>query len=479
MKILSLVFMLLQFHLLTAQINDNQFAHLNDTIIAKYNRADFKSIYSLGSDNFKMMQGPEDFVNQLSNFFKETGKIKGTELNTKYPTGRSFKWTGEKKNLRFDFISATGKDISEYNLNDFIEQPNSASKKILTDNHLTNNIDSIVQKNALIYMSDTNSVGLSIGILKDSKTYTYNYGEIKKGTRLLPKSTTFYELGSITKTFVGMLLAKAVVERKVKLTDDIRRYLKGDYPNLEYNGHPIQLVNLANHTSGLPNWTINRPDSLDNLQPFNQHLFYEKYTLNDLLRDLHNIKLDTVPGIRFNYSAAGINTLIIILQNIYSKPFEQLTREYFGARFGMRDTKKTLTKSEINRFVTGYDERRYAVPFFLQNTAALGPGLVSTVQDMLKYISYNLQEKSEAVKLSHQHIYTLVNDYALALCWMLNKNWQGDNYVFHNGSGWGCISACTIYPTKSTGFIIFVNEKVSQERVGALERNLSSALNEE
>jgi len=54
MKILLVVFMLLQFHLLTAQINDNQFAQLNDTIIARYNKADFKSIYNLGSDNFKM-----------------------------------------------------------------------------------------------------------------------------------------------------------------------------------------------------------------------------------------------------------------------------------------------------------------------------------------------------------------------------------------------------------------------------------------
>lgn len=318
-----------------------------------------------------------------------------------------------------------------------------------------------------------------LAYLKTGKHTTYNYGEVEKGTNQLPTSKTFYELGSITKTFVGILLAKAVVEKKVKLTDDIRKYLKGKYPNLEYRGNPIQLTHLANHSSGLPNWTINRPDSLDNLKPYEQHLFYEKYTFKDLKKDLHTVKLDILPGVRFNYSAEGINTLIIILENIYSKSFEQLAKEYFGKQFGMTDTKKILWQTEIRRFVTGYDERGFTVPYFVQNTAALGPELASTIQDMLKYISYNVQEKNEVLKLSHQKTLTLINDYGLGLCWMMNKNWQGENYLFHNGQGWGCLSTCTFYPKRSTGFIILVNEKVSQERVGALERNLSSALNEE
>lgn len=477
-KISLILLFVLQFNLLFSQDRATEFTKLNDTIIARYNRADYNSIYALGNDNFRMAQGQEDFKNQITSLYKQTGKIKETVSIQEYENGRSFKWIGEKRNLRFDFSTKTGSDINEFNISDFIEQPYSAGKKVLTDNKLKTHIDSIVNNNALIYMLDPKSVGLSIGIFKDGKTYTYNYGEVKKGTNQLPTSKTFYELGSITKTFVGILLAKAVVEKKVKLTDDIRKYLKGKYPNLEYKGNPIQLTHLANHSSGLPYWTINRPDSLDNLKPYDQHLFYEKYTLKDLAKDLHNVKLDTLPGVRFNYSAAGINTLIIILENIYSKSFEQLAKDYFGKQFGMTDTKKVLSQTEIKRFVTGYDERDFTVPYFVQNTAALGPELASTVQDMLKYISYNVQEKNEVLKLSHQKTFTLINDYGLGLGWMMNKNWQGDNYVFHNGQGWGCMSTCTFYPKWQTGFVIFVNEKISQEKVGALERNLSEALNQ-
>jgi CubicO group peptidase (beta-lactamase class C family) len=51
---------------------------------------------------------------------------------------------------------------------------------------------------------------------------------------------------------VSTLLAQAVLEKKASLQDDIRKFLPGSYPNLQWNGAPIRLVNLANHTSGLP-----------------------------------------------------------------------------------------------------------------------------------------------------------------------------------------------------------------------------------
>jgi CubicO group peptidase (beta-lactamase class C family) len=73
----------------------------------------------------------------------------------------------------------------------------------------------------------------------------------------LPSQNTVYEIGSITKTFVSFYLANAVLEHKVSLDDDIRKYLKESYPNLEYNGAPIQLVHLANTTSLLPDWLPN------------------------------------------------------------------------------------------------------------------------------------------------------------------------------------------------------------------------------
>ncbi len=163
-KTLLTLLLILQFNLLFSQDRTTEFAKLNDTIIARYNRADYNSIYTLGNDNFKMAQGQEDFKNLLTSLYKQTGTIKETVSIQEYENGRRFKWIGEKRNLRFDVSTKTGSDINEFNISDFIEQPYSLGKKVLSDNKLKTHIDSIVNNNALIYMLDPKSVGLSIGI---------------------------------------------------------------------------------------------------------------------------------------------------------------------------------------------------------------------------------------------------------------------------------------------------------------------------
>src|SRR5687768_3500152 len=76
-------------------------------------------------------------------------------------------------------------------------------------------IDTEVHRAASVFMENPARVGLSVGILKDGKTYTYHYGTAVKGKNMLPSDHTLYEIGSITKTITGTLLASAVVENKV------------------------------------------------------------------------------------------------------------------------------------------------------------------------------------------------------------------------------------------------------------------------
>jgi CubicO group peptidase (beta-lactamase class C family) len=107
-------------------------------------------------------------------------------------------------------------------------------KPVLTDNPLKDHLDSAVHKGAMVYMQNAGTVGLSIGVYKNGRNYIYNYGESVKGSGRLPTPDQMFNLGSVAKTFVGTMLAEAVLENKTRLTDDIRLYLPGKYPNLEY-----------------------------------------------------------------------------------------------------------------------------------------------------------------------------------------------------------------------------------------------------
>ncbi|GLU52659.1 serine hydrolase [Dyadobacter frigoris] len=70
----------------------------------------------------------------------------------------------------------------------------------------------------------------------------------------MPNTHSIFGIGSISKTFAVLLLAKAAIENKVKLDDDVRKYLDGEYPNLEYQGQPVKLFHLISHVSRLRMW---------------------------------------------------------------------------------------------------------------------------------------------------------------------------------------------------------------------------------
>ena len=114
--------------------------------------------------------------------------------------------------------------------------------------------DALIKRLGEDFMKDPASVGLSIGFFNNGESYFYNFGTTEKGKALPPSQNTVYEIGSITKTFTSLVLANAVSEGKVRLDDDIRKYLEGNYLNLEYEGKGITLAELVNGTSGLPNF---------------------------------------------------------------------------------------------------------------------------------------------------------------------------------------------------------------------------------
>lgn len=102
------------------------------------------------------------------------------------------------------------------------------------DNPMKTRLDSVVNKAANLYLSKPGRMGISIGITKHKGTWRYNYGKIAPGSNESPSSNSIYEIGSITKTFTGLLVAKAIVEGRISLNDDICKYLPESFPNLIY-----------------------------------------------------------------------------------------------------------------------------------------------------------------------------------------------------------------------------------------------------
>ena len=126
-------------------------------------------------------------------------------------------------------------------------------------------MDTIVNHAAESFINGKPWLAFSAGAVKDGVTRSYNYGTIQKGKNIPPTGENIYEIGSITKTFGSLILAHAVLEGRVKLDDDIRKYLRDGYPNLQYGKEPIRLIHLVNLTSRLPDNLPDMPEAFKNV----------------------------------------------------------------------------------------------------------------------------------------------------------------------------------------------------------------------
>jgi CubicO group peptidase (beta-lactamase class C family) len=342
------------------------------------------------------------------------------------------------------------------------------SKVPLSDNPLKTKLDSAVHQAAVAYLKDSTAHGIVIGITDHDQKHYYQYGEIKG---------LYYNIGSVAKTFVGTMLAQAVIEKKAALQDDIRKYLPGLYPNLPYKGAPIRLVDLANHTSGLPGtfhqYPANAMSGLKGKSLAEQAAFFATYRADSLLLDLHHLAPDTIPGTRFRYNSSAYMLLTLVLERIYQKPYQEIVTDYLQKHLGMLQTKPILTAAELKTAAQGHDRNNKPVAYINLEGYFIGPSMNSTLSDMVSYLEAQLAEKDPAIRLTHQRTFGKPGSFGLGLSWMMNRE-NGRPYLYHDGNTkMGFNTLCTIYPKDKLGIVIMVNDVTSQEKVGKMENAIS------
>jgi serine-type D-Ala-D-Ala carboxypeptidase/endopeptidase len=318
---------------------------------------------------------------------------------------------------------------------------------------------SLIEQLGNRFMLRPGSVGLSIGVLIDGTSTFYDFGKIAKGTSEVPDENTIYEIGSISKTMTGTLLAQAVVDKKMNLDDDIRKYLKGEYPNLEYAGQPISIKHLLNHSSGLPFQLPIKPDdfqsmSADKSRRLNQT--QQAYSKQDLLDDLHKIQLERAPGKTLSYSNTAAQLLGYILEQVDHSPYDQLLEKELATPLALTRTGVAFDADTENR-AKGYSANGAEMPYAPRSLAAAG-AISSTTSDLLKYARFHLDERRPTVALSHDPTWGDLKYYAIGLNWQMEKKEHAPRRLWQSGGTGGFSSLLAIYPEAKIGIVILANE---------------------
>jgi serine-type D-Ala-D-Ala carboxypeptidase/endopeptidase len=307
------------------------------------------------------------------------------------------------------------------------------------------------------YMALPQTCAISIGVLQNGKRTYYNYGETARGSARLPDQQSVFEAGSITKTFTGLLLARAIAEKKVKPEDDIRDYLPGHYPNLAYGNTPITLLHLANHSSGLPRIPANlfTQENFDSLNP------YKNYTEKMLYQDLRLLVIDQPPGSSSNYSNYGMAVLGKILEKVYKKKYSELVQEMILNPLNMKNSCIDLTPELGKKLVPGYSAAGTGTKHWDLGVFQPAGALHTGTEDMLNFLNYQLLEPDTACKLSHQTSFEKKEKVALA--WQIRTGKSTGDLYWHNGATYGFSSFCGFIPGVNSALVILANASASTD----------------
>lgn len=344
-------------------------------------------------------------------------------------------------------------------------------RPVASDNPLRSRLDSLVDKCVQRYFQDKRAVGLSIALVQNGKPHFYNYGETKAGNGQRPDNRIIYEIGSMTKTFTGIILAQAILDKKIGLEDDIRKYLKGSYPNLNYKGTAIRIKDLANHTSRItrifPNmWERPSYDSLNPLSNYSRKLLYE---------GLHQMKVDTLPGKIYSYSNMAVALLGTILEDAYGQDYFSLVSKNILKPYQMRDTRIDIGSLPSGRIAWPHNTPRQQVSLWdLGEVPAMG-ALRSTTADLVNYINANNAETNPAIKLSHQRTFGTDQE-GMGLNWFIHSSPNGYRILEHGGGTGGSRSSLDCFPQLNAGLVILTNSLANRND---LEKDLVAILAEQ
>ncbi|HEX7928521.1 MAG TPA: serine hydrolase domain-containing protein [bacterium] len=300
-------------------------------------------------------------------------------------------------------------------------------------------------------MKANGAVGVVMGIYKDGETQVLGYGEVVKGGGKQPDGDTVYEVGSITKTFTGILLAEQVLAGQMKLEAPVQDYLPANVRLPSVPGGPVTVRQLVTHNGGFPH----RPD---NMQPYDPANPYAKYTDEALYTYLAAYKPAFKLG-GYHYSNLGMGLAGHLVQRQTGQGYAELVAARITGPLGMKDTGPVPTPDMQQRLAPGYSGKLQRIkPWDAAPAFAGAVGIRSTVNDLLKYTRANLSPDDSplgrAIALSHQKQGIRDQGKPIAIAWRMSANGQ---VLIHGGRTAGYRAWIAVMPSRQLGVVLLAN----------------------
>lgn len=342
--------------------------------------------------------------------------------------------------------------------------------------------------------------GYGVAIVsKDSTLFAKGYGlsDVESGTPYT--INTLQNIGSVSKTLIGVALLKAQEMGKLNLNDPINKHLDFEVINPSYKNDPILIWHLATHTGTINDtglydkkayYLINKNDlsseaikgQSEEFQTLDNKVTMKEYLENFLSTDgIWYGKKNFVkkkPGTKYEYSNVGATLAAQVLEEATEMSYDEFTQQYILTPLRMKSSGWSFDTIDKNQHSKLYNDRSQELPNYSLVTYPDG-GLITNLMDFSAYLSELMKGYYGEGTLLKKESYTTIFDERLPKKTSPKKANSYDDefnsgifmgytpkgYLGHTGSDPGISSFMFFDPELQIGHIVMLNTSLYGDAV--------------
>jgi CubicO group peptidase (beta-lactamase class C family) len=314
------------------------------------------------------------------------------------------------------------------------------------------------------FLADDGPPGVSVAIVRDGDTLVAGgSGLADRDSKIAATADTSYRIGSISKQFTAAMTMRLVEQGKIALADAVGQHL----PQLPSGWRSVTVLQLLNHTSGIPDYT-------ELGDRWREH-WQEALSPAQILALVADDRMDFAPGSKWQYSNTGYVVLGTLLEQISGRPYGQILQDDISRPLGLTRTRVCEDAPGANGQALGHmaGNKGFGVaPYRHASHAFGGGGICSTAGDLaiwnralnggkvVNAASYGVMTPPQGVAATGS------SGFGLEL-----TSHDGHRVISAHGAGGGFTSGNAWYPDDSLSVTVLTNGMPLQQEA-ALLRNL-------
>lgn len=314
--------------------------------------------------------------------------------------------------------------------------------------------------------------GVAVGVMYNGSEERAGFGVTSIEYPMPVTGETLYQIGSITKTYVGTAVMRLVEMGKLALDTPLKTYL----PDLKLQDaqatENATLLHCLTHTGG---W---EGDYFDDFGRGEDALARMVVAVGDLPQL-------TPLGQLWSYNNAGFYLAGRVIEVVTGKPFEAAMREMVFEPLGLTNTYFFAEDVITYNFAVGHDRKDnhpvVARPWALARTANAAGGIICNLHDLFRYARFHMGDGTapdgtrllsrDSLAAMQTPRFRATDPQSVCLTWYMREV-NGTRMYGHGGGTNGQVTNFQILPEKNLAFAILTNGDQGTLLVNAVTREI-------